>query len=395
MTLKNIALTYLRRKKGKAAFVLAGLMTGVATVVALMSLSSALTNEINDKLEKYGANILIMPKSDQLSLAYEGLSLGGFSFSTREILQTDLENIRTIENAANIAAIDPLVLGTVQVNGTNVLLAGREFASKAAIKPWWRINGSIPKPDEIVPGSEAARILNLVKGQTVEIGNRSLMVSGILESTGSQDDSLIFTHLTTAQEMLGKKGNVSMVEVAALCKDCPVEDMVGQISAVLPNAKVTAIQSVVKGRMETIGHFKNFSFGVSALVVLVGALVVIVTMMSSVKERTREIGIFRAIGFRRGHIVRIIITEATIISLAAGVLGYLAGICAGNFSLPLFAEGSSAQFAVDPILAVAAVFLALLVGVGVQHLSGVFGRATRSLRCLENTLKKEKPPWNI
>ena len=52
-------------------------------------------------------------------------SLGGFSFSTREILQADLKNIRTIENAANIAAVDPLVLGAVQVNGTNVLLAGR------------------------------------------------------------------------------------------------------------------------------------------------------------------------------------------------------------------------------------------------------------------------------
>ena len=222
----------------------------------------------------------------------------------------------------------------------------------------------MPEPDEIVAGAEAARILNLARGQTVEIGNRSLTVSGILASTGSQDDSLIFTHLTTAQEMLGKKGQVSMVEVAALCKDCPVEDMVRQISEVLPNAKVMAIQSVVKGRMETIGHFKNFSFGVSALVILVGALVVIVTMMSSVKERTREIGIFRAIGFRQGHIVRIIIMEATIISLAAGVLGYLAGICAGNFSLPLFAEGSSAQFTADPILAGAAVFLALLVGLG-------------------------------
>ena len=362
MTLKNIALLNLRRRKAKAAFVLAGLTIGVATVVALVSLAETLTSEINHKLEKYGANILITPKSEQLSLSYEGMSLGGFSFNTKEIRQENLAGLRSIKNAANIAAIDPMVLGAVQVNGKDVLLAGKEFKSILTLKPWWNIDGSIPDAKQVVLGSEAARILGLSRGQTIEVKGRQLTISGLLAPTGSQDDSLIFTPLATAQEILNKQGLVSLVEVAALCKDCPVDAMVTQISEILPNAKVMAIQSVVKGRMETLKHFKNFSLGISAIVILVGSLVVMVTMMGSVKERTGEIGIFRAIGFRRGHVMKVVLLEAALVSAAAGALGYLVGLGAGDLSLPLLAEGHGTHLMLDPFLAGAAVLLALLVG---------------------------------
>jgi len=362
MTLKSISFLNLRRRKAKAAFVLAGLMIGIATMVALVSLTSALTNEINHKLEKYGANILITPKSENLSLTYEGISLGGFSFQTSEIREAELKTIRDIKNSANIAAIDPMVLGAVKVNGTEALLAGKEFESLLTLKPWWEIQGSLPGADGLVVGSEAARVLGLSIGQSVDLKGRPLIVRGILKPTGSQDDNLLFAQLAVAQEILGKQGLVSLVEVAALCKDCPVEDMVTQISEKLPNAKVMAIQSVVKGRMETIKHFRNFSFGVSALVILVGSLVVMVTMMSNVKERTGEIGIFRAIGFRRSHVMKVVLMEAAVISAAAGVFGYLLGLGAGELAIPLFAESHGAHLSFDPALIGGAFILSLLVG---------------------------------
>ena len=70
MTLKDIALKNLMRRKGKAAFILAGLVIGVATVVTILSFANAMTNDINHKLEKYGANILVVPKTDNLTLSY-------------------------------------------------------------------------------------------------------------------------------------------------------------------------------------------------------------------------------------------------------------------------------------------------------------------------------------
>lgn len=364
MKLRDIAILNLRRRKAKAAFMLAGLLVGVATMVALVGLAQNLTSEVSQKLEKYGANILITPKSESLSLTYEGLSLGGFSFKTREIKQASLKGLEHIENAANIAAVGPIVLGAVKIKGRDVLLGGVDFVSAEILKPWWKIQGKIPQGKQIVAGSEAARVLGVKTGSTVELNGEAFTVSGVLTPTGSQDDSLIFANLAAAQTLLGKPGIVSMVEVAALCKDCPVDDMVAQISKVLPGAKVMAIQSVVKGRMETLGHFQKFAMGVSALVALVGSLVVLVTMMASVRERTGEIGVFRAIGFRKKHVMRVVLWEAALISAAAGIGGYLAGTGASALALPLFAQSGNASFELSPILGGAALVMALVVGMG-------------------------------
>jgi putative ABC transport system permease protein len=168
--------------------------------------------------------------------------------------------------------------------------------------------------------------------------------------------------LMMTQELLGKKGRISMAEVAALCSGCPIPEMVKQISDVLPGANVMAIQQVVKGRMETLNQFEKFSYGVSALVLLVGSLMVLVTMMGSVRERTVEIGIFSAMGFRGSHVMRIILMEAAIISGLAGLLGYLVGFAATKMLIPLFTEGHGAHVPFDPLLAGGAIFLSLFVG---------------------------------
>ena len=100
MTLKDIAFHNLKRRKAKAAFVFFGLLIGVSSVVAFISLVDALTQNINHKLEQYGANILIVPKTENLSLSYGGLSLGGVMFEMEEIQQGELRKIRSIKNAA-------------------------------------------------------------------------------------------------------------------------------------------------------------------------------------------------------------------------------------------------------------------------------------------------------
>ena len=362
MTIKNIALLNLWRRKSKAAFILAGLMIGVSTMVALVSMTDALTSEIQHKLEKYGANMLIVPRTEKLALSYEGTSLGGLSVKTGNLKEQDLDLLKNIKNASNVAAVGPMVMGTVKIGGQEVLLSGIDFKATQTLKPWWKIDGQSPGPDELIAGSEAARVLGLVKGQVLEVGLKQLKVSGILESTGSQDDSLLFTPLPTAQSILGRIGEISMAEVAALCNKCPIDEMVHQIGQVLPGAKVTAIQAVVKGRMETIRHFKNFSFGVSALVFLVGCLLVLVTMMSSVKERTAEIGVFRAIGFRQSHIMRLVLFEALIISAVAGLLGYMLGFGLGEAALPLFAENQGLHVPFLPFLALGAMVTAIVLG---------------------------------
>ncbi len=362
MGIKDIAIKNLLRRKGKAAFILAGLIIGVATVVAVISFADSMTKDINDKLEKYGANILIVPKTDNLSLTYGGMTLGGVSFDMEPIRQSQLSQILTIKNAANLAAVGPITLGTIKVKDRTALLAGVDFNVAGILKPWWKIQGLIPAEGEILLGSEAAKLLGLELGQQLTVGLQTMTVSGILAPTGSQDDQLLFTSIATAQLVLNKPDQVSLVEVAALCKDCPVAEMVTQISEKLPNAKVMAIQQVVKGRMETLAQFRKFSYGLSVVVVLIGGLVVLVTLMGSVKERTEEIGIFRAIGFRQRQIMRIIFIESSLISVLAGVLGYLLGAGSIWAGLRLLGNGNDVAVPFDPILAAGAIAMALTVG---------------------------------
>ncbi|RLB67651.1 MAG: ABC transporter permease, partial [Deltaproteobacteria bacterium] len=117
MRLENIVLHNLKRRKGRAIFLVIGLLIGVATVVTLLSLTDALSQRAQTELENFGANIIITPHSDQLALSYGGIQLGGVSLVAEEIAQSSLVNIDSIPNRRNIATIAPKVLGAIDVEG--------------------------------------------------------------------------------------------------------------------------------------------------------------------------------------------------------------------------------------------------------------------------------------
>jgi putative ABC transport system permease protein len=364
MKLHNISFNNLRRRKAKMAFLTVGLVVGVATIVTLVTLTKSMSGDIERKMDEFGANILITPQQNGLSMSYGGISLGGVSFDQKELLESEIAKIGTIKNNMNISAVAPKVLGGVQVAGRQVLLMGVQFDKELKLKQWWKLFGEAPKGgDEALLGSEAARALNVMTGETVDIKGERFKVTGILEQTGSQDDSLVFVQLPVAQRLLGKEGRVSLVEVAALCSGCPIGDMVLQIAEKLPGAKVSAIQQVVEGRLKALDQFRRFSYAMAGVVIFIGSLIVFVTMMGSVNERTTEIGVFRAIGFRKSHITRIILLEAVIVGVVAGFLGYAAGMGGAKLALPFMAEGKQVQLVWDSTIAFGSVALSMTLAI--------------------------------
>jgi putative ABC transport system permease protein len=322
-----------------------------------------MSSDIERKMDEFGANILITPQNNDLSMNYGGISLGGVTFDQREIREEDLAKITTIRNSKNIAAVAPKVLGSVRVANRDVLLVGVQFDKELRMKQWWNIFGEAPKGEnEVLLGSDAAKVLAVMTGDALEIKGEKFKVAGVLDQTGSQDDSLIFAQLGKVQKLLGKEGKITLVEVAALCSGCPISDMVNQIAEKLPEARVSAIQQVVEGRLKALDQFRRFSFAMAGVVVFIGSLIVFVTMMGSVNERTTEIGVFRAIGFRRSHIMRIILLEAALVSLLAGFLGYAAGMGGAKLALPFMVESKKALLAWDPTVAFGSVGLALALG---------------------------------
>lgn len=125
-----------------------------------------------------------------------------------------------------------------------------------------------------------------------------------------------------------------------------------------------AIRQTIESKMEAMHRFEHFSYGISVVVLLVAALIVTTTMTASVNERTREIGVFRAIGFRQTHIMKIILTEALLTCLVAGVSGYSLGYGAERIVSPLLMmNGSGSGSPMDYSLLGASLALAVFIGI--------------------------------
>ncbi len=364
MRLKDISINNLRRRKGKVFFLILGLAIGITTVVTLILVTRKMNEDISNKLDEFGANIIILPRTDDLSLFYGGLNIGGVSIDTQSLRESDVPKIYEIEVRENISTVSPKLIGTVEIEGKKVPLMGVHFEEELRLKKWWKIHGVKPKGrDEVLLGNEVAVQLFKSAGDSLRINGRNLKVSGVLDETGSQDDFLIFGDLTFVQDIMKKPGALSLIEVSAFCNTCPIEEIVRQVSAKLPHAKVMAIKQTLQTRMEAIEHFKKFSIGISIIVLLIGALIVFTNMMASVNERKREIGIFRAIGFRKSHVIRIIFLEALIVGLIAGVIGYALGLGVSQVIGPLLTGMRSGGIAIDPFLAIGAIFISSLIGI--------------------------------
>jgi putative ABC transport system permease protein len=371
MRLSNISFGNLRRRKGRTLLLAAGLTIGVAMAVAMVGITMRMKADVERKLDEYGANIIVTPRSESLALSYGGVGVTDTSFDVEELGESDIEAIRHIELAQNVSAVAPKVVGSVPVGERTAMVVGVDFPAEFRLKKWWRIEGMAetmpgftepPVKDarDVVVGHAAAATLGLSTGGTLTLGGTDYRVAGVLEENASQDDYAVFVDRGEAQRLLGKEGRVSLIEVSALCSDCPIEDIVAQISAAVPHAKVSAVRQAMTLRMQTVEQLVRFSIAVSAVVLLIGALIVFVSMLSSVNERTKEIGVLRAIGFRRTHIMKIVLLEAFVVSLASGLAGWFLGSVSVAFLAPELTQAGGLSF--DPLMLAAAAFSALFVG---------------------------------
>lgn len=388
MRLIDIVIGSLRRRKGRMAFIVIGLAVGVGTVVALRSLTATMEQEIGAQLDQYGANIVIVPKASSQDLSYGGVTLSAATFDLRQLKDEDIARIKSIKYANRLSLIAPKLLGAVEIDGQKFLLSGAQLDQEVRMKQWWQITGRIPKgADELLVGYEAAQKLGVIEaaipGQDgashanhasvkkpelkplrtqLAFGGEQFRIVGVVQETGAQDDQMVFASLSTAQRVLHKPGELSLIEVSALCQGCPIDDIVAQLSAALPDAKVSALQQAVRARLQTVERLSRFSTALSVVMLLIGFVMVFITMTNSVVERTREVGVLRALGFRKSHIVRIFMIEAALISLLGGLLGWAVGALSGALSAPYFTEAAAVG---RPSLALALAALAAAVTVGV------------------------------
>jgi putative ABC transport system permease protein len=154
----------------------------------------------------------------------------------------------------------------------------------------------------------------------------SYNVVGLIGNTGSVDDYSMFIPLHVAQRLLGMNNSVSLIDVGALCKNCPVETISQQIMDNVPGVRASPVRQAVQTRMTAVEQTANFSLLLAAIVLVVGCAGVMNTMLASVNERIKEIGIFMSLGADKGHLWKMFSVESTILGLIGGVVGTLLGL---------------------------------------------------------------------
>ncbi|WP_285906727.1 ABC transporter permease [Pseudodesulfovibrio pelocollis] len=327
MNILVIPLRNLRMKWARSLLLLLVFTLGVASIVALNLVSGVVGESLERKLVAYGANILVMPRTEKLTVSYGGFSMGDMLLGASDLDEArTMERIAAIHHGSRVSAIAPKLVSMARVDGTAVGVIGVRWEREMAIKGYWAVDGEFPaREDGVLAGSRAAASLGLVPGDTLSLGSRTAVVTGVLRPTGGDDDSVLFTGMDFAQAAFGRPGRADYVEVAALCAGCPIEEIVDQIAEALPGAEVQALQSVVRQRMYSVDFVQRLILSVSLIILLIACAMVGATMLSSVNERIREIGLLRSLGFSRPGVFAIFCFEAVVLGAAAGCLGYVAG----------------------------------------------------------------------
>lgn len=356
--LKNYIKKDIKHRKSKFLFLIISVAIGIAAVIGVLQINFAAQDDLNNQLESFGANMVIYPKSDAFSLQYGGISLANVDVKQSEIDEEDLSKIYTIKNAASLNIMSPKVVGAVYIKSKLVPVVGVNFTNEYRLKSWWNIIGKKPEKNEILLGYDIYSKFNLNLDDKIKLNNKTKKITSHINKTKTQDDAVIFMNLDEAQELLGKQGKISLVEIMAFCNTCPIEQMIQQIEEKLPNVKGVAAKQLITTQMTFMSKFLKFGMAISIFILVVSMVSLTTSMMSFVKEKTKEIGIFRAVGFRKRDVGKIIIAEALIIALVSGIIGYLLGqlvaIGMGKFFMDI-------AVSVNPLIIFWAVGLSLLV----------------------------------
>ncbi len=364
MTLKTIAIKNIVKRKGKMALIVFGLALAVATLVSVVTLVQAFQDGVDKQLSEVGYDIIISPRSKELAIEYGGMTLG--TIDPRQAPALGPDDLRkankAVSSSGRVREVSPKLLEALEVNGKRVLLAGVDLPAEKRVKDWWLVEaGRYPeKAGEVFIGEMVAEKLKVEAGDDLVVGDHSLHIAGILMETGSQDDSLIFMDLEELREITNKPGKVTLIEIATKSVE-DVEPLASLLRADLPNAKVQSVRQAVSYNESALGYIARFGVGITAVVVLISALVVFTTMASAVNERRAEIGILRAIGFRQSKIAGIVLIEVLIVGLVAGVIGYALGFGAIR-ALPVISKDMVGVTQPSLLLFMAAV--AMSVGIG-------------------------------
>ncbi len=337
-------------RPGKWLIAVLAVAAGASLVSASLSLAIGMRAKMSQALRAYGANILLVPATSQRS--------GGSLFASMP--EEVLARLGKLGPSLPLQGYAPVLYALADMGSDRVALVGTWPDALRQLNPWWRVEGEwiqdrAERGDALI-GTSLARKLSLAVGARVALivqgRARTFRIVGILSTGGSEDEQVLVT-LRAAQELGGRAGELSLIQVSASAADRRIEDIARMLESGLPGVTARTQLRLVMAEERLLDRLSLLLTLIAGLVLIASALTVAATMATSVLERTREIGLMKALGADRCRVGSLLLAEAGLIGLGGGLLGGVAGLLLGQVIARIVFGGVLPFSAISPVASVA------------------------------------------
>ncbi|WP_319413775.1 ABC transporter permease [uncultured Cohaesibacter sp.] len=345
-------------RKGRVLVAIASIMVGATVVTALTSLYFDVSEKMSHELRAYGANFFLGP-SDQAK--------------PHHITVADYEAVLSGIDPEKLTGASPFLYGIVKLKLGDAVMAGVDFKGLRKIYPNWQLEGSWINVDfddrNCMIGRTLADAMELEVGSSFDVVGRdsgeqiSLRVKGIIETGEAQDDQIL-VNLPVARRLLARPDAVDLAMLSIVATGQDAENLAATINQANPQLDAKPIRKIAQSDGKILDKIEGFMALVAGIILIITSLCVNAILSAMVVERSREIGLQKALGADDGAIIRQFVTETLLIGLIGILLGLLLGFgVAQLLGQTVFNAWVSIRFVVIPLTAGVSLLAAMIAAI--------------------------------
>ena len=349
------------RRKFRSALTTLGVIIGISTIVSLMTLGYGMRHQVETTLnEILGAGIIV--------------SSSGGGVDIPEYVQSFILQVPGVNECV------PVITTMMKMGEEPILTVGIDPDQALKLYHVTLEEGEIPEKEEgdaVVFGVSTASRFGIKVNDTVTLSptsggkSKTFKVVGLLRSVGAGEmDIGCFMSLESAQDLLGKGGYVSAFLVRL--QDPQLGEEVEQaLKQMFPKAEITRQEELMRQIDRIMNIINGVLLALAAISLGVGGLGILNTVMMSVHERRREIGMLKAVGAERWHVLLLFLSEALIISLIGGGIGCGLGL-AGVYLIQWFVSTLGLKLTIPLLISPSVLATAILIAAGIGVIAGLY-----------------------
>lgn len=317
----NLAAANVMHRKTRTAVSVLAVAVEVAMVMILVGLANGTLGDIASRLENVGADVLFQPPDASIILG-----------ATSAVMPTKyVEIMRGVDGVTEVTPVLNWLVSQIKGESRAVNLWAVDYPSFAKISGGLDLveGHALREQNELVLDTILAEATGLRVGDRLPMLNREFRVAGICRAGAG---GRLYARIQDVQEAIGTPDKASFFLVKGRAAT-EAEALARALQRRFPGHKITPVAQVSKVMQDNAVGLKQFKEALTGMAVVISFLVVLLAMYTTIIERTREIGILRAIGASQAKVVELVIKESVLICVAGVVVGMLLAI-GGRYFLP-------------------------------------------------------------